>query len=324
MPTSCADSAADLEHGQWCLYAVSKDLSGTLTLLEAEREVCEATRCVTLQTVHHIKSEIVAHPPCDSREAAVLDGVFLVRDLVQLFIGGDGNQRAVHAGSFRWNGAGALVTGTLSGVTNVGTHREPAFKGCQRCDDRGYMEGRLCGRIVRSRSPALVGCQVMGAYRFRFDANASGGEGPMRGTFEGAILCPCRKPACLDFQVFPPGPHPNPWALSGASFLVKDFTGTAKPTADVKSMGAFIGLDGGHRLEITPPPGLSAVSLTLVTFAGAASAEARFGGVVVDSKTMTVPQATPETLLLSASNIDSVVVTSPSNEVLLLEICFLT
>ena len=64
----------------------------------------------------------------------------------------------------------------MSGVTNAGTHRLPAFKDCQKCDDRGVMEGRICGQIVSPNNPALNGCQVMAAYRIRFDSSAHRGN----------------------------------------------------------------------------------------------------------------------------------------------------
>ena len=83
-----------------------------------------------------------------------------------------------------------VATGTLSGVTNAGVHREPAGKDCQCCDEHGVMEGRLCGRIVRGPRE-LRGCNVIGVYLLRFDAGAGGGEGGVQGTFEGVIVCPC-------------------------------------------------------------------------------------------------------------------------------------
>ena len=83
-----------------------------------------------------------------------------------------------------------VATGTLSGVTNAGVHREPAGKDCQRCDEHGVMEGRLCGRIVRGPRE-LRGCNVIEVYLLRFDAGAGGGEGGVQGTFEGVIVCPC-------------------------------------------------------------------------------------------------------------------------------------
>ena len=83
-----------------------------------------------------------------------------------------------------------IATGTLSGVTNAGVHREPFFRECQRCDEHGVMEGRLCAQIRRAPRE-LVGCNIIGVYLLRFDANPKGGQGDVQGTFEGVIVSPC-------------------------------------------------------------------------------------------------------------------------------------
>jgi hypothetical protein len=102
----------------------------------------------------------------------------------------DGEHRGFHAGDFEWTvTAGLKVAGRMSGVTNVGTHREPPFKPCQKCDERGVMEGRLCGQVTTSQDPALKRCQVIAAYRIRFDPSRKGGNGDVEGTLEGLIIC---------------------------------------------------------------------------------------------------------------------------------------
>ena len=78
-------------------------------------------------------------------------------------------------------------------MTNVGTHRAPVFKECQSCDDIGVMEGRLCGQIASTSHPALNGCQVMADYRIKFDPGVAGGQGAVRGTLEGVIICSCQQ-----------------------------------------------------------------------------------------------------------------------------------
>src|SRR5262249_16994369 len=94
------------------------------------------------------------------------------------------------------------------------THREPAFRACQRCDERGVMEGRLCGEVVSAENRALRGCQVLGAYRIRFDPGASGGEGEVAGTFEGVIICPCREAGGREEGAeTPAGGSPGPGGL---------------------------------------------------------------------------------------------------------------
>ena len=104
----------------------------------------------------------------------------------------DGAHRGVHAGDFVWTGApGVQITGRLSGVTNVGTHRLPAFADCQKCDAKGVMEGRLCGQIASTSNPALNGCQVVADYRIAFDSGTSGGQGSVKATLEGIVMCAC-------------------------------------------------------------------------------------------------------------------------------------
>ena len=134
----------------------------------------------------------MAHQPCDSHAAAALNGTLVVEKLVTVF-DRDGMRRGLHAGDFAWTGAAGLtVTGRLSGVTNVGTHRLPAFTDCQKCDEKGVMEGRLCGRIQSATHAQLNGCQVTAAYRIRSDPSATGGQGAVRATVEGVILCSCQ------------------------------------------------------------------------------------------------------------------------------------
>jgi hypothetical protein len=83
------------------------------------------------------------------------------------------------------------LTGRMSGFTNVGTHRPP-IKVCQKCNDVGIMEGRLCGQVTEAGSTRLKGCRVLAAYRIRFDASIQGGSGAVVGTLEGVIVCPCK------------------------------------------------------------------------------------------------------------------------------------
>ena len=99
----------------------------------------------------------------------------------------------MHAGDFVWTGvAGVTVNGRLSGMTNEGTHRQPAFNGCQRCDQRGVMEGLLCGQIAAPANDDLNGAQIAASYRITFDPTANGRAGATQGTLEGMIITPCR------------------------------------------------------------------------------------------------------------------------------------
>ena len=109
-----------------CLSALSKDLKGELRGIESERQECRPRDCITLETVHQLDVEVFAHD-CDSRAGRLLDGRLSCGQLVHKFEEGDGNRRGVHEGPFRWRGAGVLASGTMTGVTNMGTHRQPAF-----------------------------------------------------------------------------------------------------------------------------------------------------------------------------------------------------
>lgn len=173
-----------------CVSSVSKDIEGELGGPEPERRECEQRRCLTLTTVQTLTLKLGSHPDCDSLGVA-LDGPIEVRDLVHVF-DTDGNQRGFHSGRFRWESEIGLIFGELSGITNAGTHRAPAFQECQRCMDP-VMEGQLCGTVCRARKPEFAGCQILGSYRLRIDPAADGlpAQG-VRGTFEGVLVCPCR------------------------------------------------------------------------------------------------------------------------------------
>lgn len=188
---ACPDDPRHILSDLMCLYAVSKDLEGKLSP-EPEHtavEECERRRCKTLKTLHTLALEVTS-AACDSEEGKTLDGRLLCRDLASAFADGDGNSRGFHAGNFQWRAPGIVATGTLSGITNAGVHRPRPFKECQQCDERGVMEGRLCGQIRRGPRE-LLGCNIIGIYLMRFDANREGGAGAVQGTFEGVIVCPC-------------------------------------------------------------------------------------------------------------------------------------
>lgn len=89
---------------------------------------------------------------------------------------------------------GVFATGTLSGITNAGTHRAPFEPSCQPCHAPGFMEGHFCGVIRRSTAdPALLGCQVFGSYKLEFQGALQDERNPVRrGVFEGLIVCECQ------------------------------------------------------------------------------------------------------------------------------------
>jgi hypothetical protein len=316
---TCADlsDAGVLADKVICLTEVSKDVKGELRRLDAERQVCEKDRCVTLKTDHTLVLEVTSHRPCDRVPA--LDGRFVVRRFVTAFADGNGLRRGLHTGAFTWIGAGLRVTGTMSGLTNEGTHREPAFKACQTCDETGVLEGRLCGQVVRAEDPALLGSAVTAAYRFRFEASEDAKDSPVEGTIEGLLVEACGR--CTDLRGFPLGSHASPWVVDGHTVTVFDHTGTTVP-AEIRPLGAFTGLDLSYRTEIELAAPASAVDAMLVSFAQPAKVTALdAGGAVVDSQVMPSAGGVPQGMHLTGGSITTLVVEPPSDETLLLELC---
>jgi hypothetical protein len=54
------------------------------------------------------------------------------------------------------------------------------------------MEGKLCGEVIKPGNTKLKGCQVIAAYRIKFDPSEKGGSGAVVGTIEGVIVCFCK------------------------------------------------------------------------------------------------------------------------------------
>ena len=322
-PCKNLDDAPKLWNQRMCLEPVSKNLRGELHLLKNERQECETPPCVTLKTDHALKLEIFSHDPCDSEVGQRLDGVFVVRELVHAFNEPTAESRGIHTGAFTWSTGSIEIVGEMSGMTNVGTHREPVFDPCQECHDPGYMEGRLCGRIVKAEDKRLVGCLVTAVYRLRFDHSVEFQDTAVQGTLEGAVVCPCEgKGKCIDFTSFDESKNPNPWMLDGCEFFVADASGAPAGNAEITSIGGTVnGLNAGHELRIQLASPASAVSITLINFSTPSQVLAfSTGGVLVGAATMTV-SGTPETLTLAGADIATVVVRSPQNETLVLEFC---
>lgn len=184
----CFDDPKGIFEKEFCVSAVSKDLKGDLKLGDSKEHKCSQPRCKTLRTVHALEVKVLA-TLCDSPAARPLNGDLTVK-LVTAF-DTDGNHRGFHAGDFTLAGAGGLkITGRMSGVTNEGSHRLP-IKACQKCGDTGIMEGRLCGAVVDPGTSRLRGCQIIAAYRIKFDPSIAGGSGAVVGTLEGVVVCAC-------------------------------------------------------------------------------------------------------------------------------------
>lgn len=319
--SGCLEDARELWERRVCLEPVSKNLRGELRLLDGERQECEEPRCLTLKTDHLLKLEVHSHEPCDSELGRLLDGVLVVRRLVHALADGTGLGRGLHTGEFQWAGAGVRVAGRLSGMTNVGTHRQPPFDPCQECRAPGYMEGRLCGRIERAEDGRLVGCQVTAAYRLLFEASEGFQDSGVRGTLEGLVVCSCGTGKCLDFTTFPQGSHANPWTVGGHLFHVIDGSGNPAPTADVVTMGGFTGLHAGFQTKIVLGAPAAAVDITLVTFSAAVTVTAFDASATPVASATTVTSGAAETLHLTGAGITTLLVDAPRDETLILELC---
>jgi hypothetical protein len=169
-----------------------------------------------------------------------------------------------------------------------------------------------------------VGCEIRAAYRLRFDPSEKGGSGAISGTLEGAIICDCPgrpERTCIELSALAPGSGTNPRDEGGVSFNVVDPAGLT--TTEIRSMGAFTGLDIGFRTELKLPVACSLVEATLVTFAQAAELEVfNSGGSSAGVAVMTGTQRVAETLTVTGSSIETAVISARADETLLLRLCY--
>lgn len=130
---------------------------------------------------------------------------------------------------------------------------------------------------------------------------------------------------CVDFRSLPLGGGPNPWTQQGVVGTVYDHAGQQQPSTIVMTTGAvpMTGMNCGFRTEIVLPGSAVAVEVTLARFAQPPTVEALdASGSVVGSATMSAPQDQAETIALGGQAIERIVITSPNDEVLLLQICY--
>lgn len=318
-PCRVLDDPRSLYQQPICLLPVSKNLRGELDLCFSEREECHEPGCLTYKTDHVLRLEVEGFD-CDGEAGACLDGRFLVRNLVHALIE-NGHGRGPHTGDFTWRGDCMIVVGEMSGMTNIGTHREPVFDPCQVCDQRGVLEGRLVGRIVRARDKRLVGCCLTAVYRIRFDPSERFQDTGVEGTLEGVIVHPCEEGRCVDLGNFTVGTYPNPLEIGGIRFDVRDHTGTPVSDNNVVSWGSFTGLNAGFNTKITLTQPADSVAITLANFSAPPTVTAFDStATIVDSAVMPINNGA-ERLELTGPGITTVVVDSPQNETLILEFC---
>lgn len=127
---------------------------------------------------------------------------------------------------------------------------------------------------------------------------------------------------CIAFDGMPAGPGPNPLTQSGVSFQVFDYQGNPATYTRIVGWGGTPGLDAGYKTEVHHAP-CPSVEITLVRYHNLAPQAVAYdaAGAVVMSATMTVPQATPQTLTLSGGQITRVEIVSPQNEVIIQQYC---
>lgn len=172
-----------------CLHSLSKDAKGALERMSSIVEACAASGCERRQVVHSVQLALSTHTPCDVLPSTTLDGNLTTR-LVTLFVNGDGNRRGTHAAAFSWKTKGGLVVeGVMAGVTNLSARRRrPPAPGCLV---PGVMEGRFSGRVVAGTDPSMKDAVVTGTYLLTFDPSTDGGQGAVKGTFEGLLAQRC-------------------------------------------------------------------------------------------------------------------------------------
>jgi hypothetical protein len=311
---------------QLCMRELAKDVGGSLRIVDAEEEYCRREDCRTLQTVHDLELSVQTHLACDTKLGQLLDGRFRVPALVTTFVDGDGTRRGLHTGRFQWWSAAAVGVGSLSGLTNVGTHRAPAFDpACQECWDPGRMEGRFSIEILRARDPALRGWLLEGVYRLKFPANERGGEGHVVGVLEGLLLqrCVWNPPQCMDFTAFPAGTSfpTNPFILSGNRYEVHDQLGNLPPNPAVTTLGNFVGLDCGGSVIVTLSAPSSGAVVTVVHAAAPVQVTGFDPAGMMTGTAAAAAQNIAYPLPIAGPNIATLEVAAPANETRLLSLC---
>lgn len=125
---------------------------------------------------------------------------------------------------------------------------------------------------------------------------------------------------CIDFATVPVGPVPP--VIQTVKFAVFDHTG-APLASEVKNWGAFQGLNAGFRLEVTFRRPVLAVCMSLVHFARAPKVEFfSSAGTNVGTVTLAPTQKVAQEVVCTSKAIQRIVVTAPSDETLLLALCF--
>jgi hypothetical protein len=129
---------------------------------------------------------------------------------------------------------------------------------------------------------------------------------------------------CVKWWMTLPGTDSNPRTEHGATFLVQDNAQTpiAMTTVSATRIVGFTGLETDRWLDIRLSADAGVVELTYVHTASPPLVEGFYHGSSVGIVNGQAPQQQAETLTLNATAIDQVLMHSPLNETLLLEVCF--
>jgi hypothetical protein len=191
-PGSCFDNPDDIVDSDTCVTSLSKDVKGETVLETSTTHTCKTSGCVTLRTQGVLKVALTSNAPCDHGIAGEFSGSLAIKALATAYEK-DGRGRGVHAGDFEWVSLKKdVIEGRISGITNAGLVRAAPFTpGYEKCVAEGILVGRLCGRVVKSPNPQVVGAQILATYRLHTTSTPKGESGPVVGTLEGVVVTPC-------------------------------------------------------------------------------------------------------------------------------------
>jgi hypothetical protein len=190
-PGECPEDADKIRNGDFCLATLSKNVKGEIQKPKGDLQKCGEPECATFTTVQTMILKLSTQKSCDDEVGRLLDGDLVVETFAHAF-DTDATHRGFHGGKFQWKSGSGLVVGELSGVTNVGLFRKPAFDSCEKCGTERIDTGRFCGEVEETGKKELEGAKVIGVYRLKYTRQSKGFMGNVSGTWEGVVVRPCR------------------------------------------------------------------------------------------------------------------------------------
>jgi len=195
-------SPDELVQGDYCVYEVSKDLTGLVTLLDADYRACPSLNCNPLVQQQFLRLDAASNQDCEPPKSPgmTLDGLIRVRYFTTVFTGPKESLRGVHAGQFDWiPTVGGRIVGTMEGISNAGVLRTPIFTPhCEDCHEPGIASGHLFATGSGVQGVPVTDFQVDAIYRLAWDplawnpANPVPLTAPVRGTLEGVLIVACQ------------------------------------------------------------------------------------------------------------------------------------